>query len=323
MAFSEKAFCIKNHQGQALYGIAHEPKNPNGGLVVMFNIGLHYRVGHSRLFIMQARHLQEAGFVVIRVDTARIGYSHGEMPTGRAIDSFDSVQTGLFKDDALLVIRHFRDTYKAKSLYLYGLCGGALTAIIAAALEKSVDGVVFIAGPVTVTSPDYELSTLHPYEAGALLSGYMRRLVSPRAWARFLTGKTSYKELFDSIRVRIGERLSSWKPERPSAAENEQPGETATPKENKGDLFNNVYLEAFDDMMKSGRPILFIMPENDRATYDFDKMFVKHVLVKYTEFEKYYKIVRIPQADHTFSLPETARSLFDTTRDWLCGQVGR
>jgi hypothetical protein len=315
MEYSEKTFSIRDPRGQTIYGVIHEPEKPNGGLVVFFNIGLHYRVSHSRLFVLQARCLQEAGFVVARADTTRIGYSHGEMPTGRAIDSFDSVQTGLFKDDALIIIRHLKEVYRPGKIFLYGLCGGALTAMIAAALEKSVDGVVFIAGPVTITSPEYELSTLHPHEAGNMLAGYMQRLFSPKSWGRFITGQTSYKDLFGSIRVKIGEKFSGWKPTETKAAGNGQPAE------NKGDLFNNIFLEAFDVMMKSGRSIFFVMPENDRATYDFDKMFVKHILPKYDPYAKHYEIARISQADHTFSLPHKARELLDTSRDWLLGKM--
>ncbi|OGC91167.1 MAG: hypothetical protein A2W25_10280 [candidate division Zixibacteria bacterium RBG_16_53_22] len=317
MNYSERTFSLKDTRGQAIYGVIHEPERPNGGLVVFFNIGLHYRVSHSRLFVLQGRHLQEAGFTVARADTTRIGYSHGEMPIGRAIDSFDAVQTGLFKEDALLIIRHLRDKYQPGKIFLYGLCGGALTAVIAAALDKSVDGVIFIAGPVTITSPEYELSTLHPHEAGNLLAGYMQRLFSPKSWGRFLTGRTSYKDLFGSIRVKVGEKFGGWKSAEPAA------GGDGSPAENKGDLFNNVFLEAFDDIMRSGRRLLFVMPENDRATYDFDKMFVKHVLPRYEPFEKYYRIVRIPQADHTFSLPHRARELLDTSRDCLLSWMER
>jgi hypothetical protein len=317
MEYSEKTFCLRDPRGQSIYGVIHEPETTNGGLVVFFNIGLHYRVSHSRLFVLQARHLQRAGFTVVRADTTRIGYSHGEMPIGRAIDSFDAVQTGLFKDDALIIIRHLTEKYKPRKVFLYGLCGGALTAMIAAALEKAVDGVIFIAGPVTITSPEYELSTLHPHEAGNLLTGYMQRLLSPKSWGRFLSGQTSYKDLFGSIKVRLGERFSNWKPEEPRAAGNGQPAE------NKGDLFNNVFLEAFEAVMKSGRPVLFLMPENDRATYDFDKMFVKHILPKYASCEKLYKISRIQQADHTFSLPQKAQELLDISRDWLLEKMGR
>jgi dienelactone hydrolase len=316
MEYSEKTFSIKDPRGQSIYGVIHEPNKANGGLVVFFNIGLHYRVSHSRLFVLQARQLQEAGFVVARADTTRIGYSHGEMPVGRAIDSFDAVQTGLFKEDALLIIRHLKETYRPQRIFLYGLCGGALTAVIAAALEKSVDGVVFVAGPVTITSPDYELSTLHPHEAGNLLIGYVQKLLNPKAWARFLTGKTSYKDLFGSIRVKVGEKLSGWKPAGATAT-----GDSPS-QENKGDLFNNVFLEAFDVMMKSGRSIFFIMPENDRATYDFDKMFAKHVLPKYANYAKHYEIARIEQADHTFSQPKKARELFESSRDWLIRKMG-
>lgn len=316
MDFSEKTFNIRNSAGHTMYGIVHEPGESNGSLVVMFNIGLHYRVGHSRLFVRQARDLQKTGFTVARFDTSRIGYSHGEMPLGRAIDTFDSVQTGLFREDAQTVIRHLRETYRPKKVFLSGLCGGALTAIITAALEDYVDGVVFIAGPVTVTSPEYELKTLHPFEANALVAGYISKLVSPKAWIRFLSGRTSYRDLFSSIKIKISERFSPRK-----LAESQDP-ENNKDAENKGNLLNRTFLEAFDELMRGGKPVLFAMPELDRATYDFDKMFVPGILPKYSEFGEFYDIVRIEGADHTFSRPESSIILFDYIRQWLLNKAG-
>lgn len=298
-----------------MYGVIHEPRESNNSLVVMFNIGLHYRVAHSRLFVMQARDLQRSGFTVARFDTTRIGYSHGEMPLGRAIDTFDSVQTGLFREDAIAVIRFLRDIYKPKKIFLSGLCGGALTAIITAALEDYIDGVVFIAGPVTITSPEYESKTLHPYEANALIAGYIGKLSSPRAWVRFFSGQTSYRDIWSSLKVKISEKLS---PRKPTESAD---GVGTAGKENKGDLFNRVFLEAFDVMMKSNRAILFAMPQLDKATYDFDKMFIPNILTRYDDFRQNYEIVRIEKADHTFSRPESSAALFDSTREWLLKQT--
>lgn len=310
--FCEEPFSIKNNDGLTVYGIIHNPDKPNGGLVVMFNIGLHYRVGHSRLFVRQARHMQAAGFTVARLDTSHIGYSHGEMPVGRAIDTYDSVQTGLFKDDAVLAIRYLIERFAPRKTFLTGLCGGALTAIIAASMEKRVSGVVFIAGPVTVTSPEYELKTMHPVDADILFSGYLRRLFSPRAWANFLTGKTSYGDLINSVKTKIKDRLSRRR------KDIEIPDSLTTPEsENKGDIFNGVFLRAFDTLMKEGRRIQFIMPELDRATYDFDRMFARPLNEKYASFKKQYDVDRVPKADHTFSRPESSRKLFELCSEWL------
>lgn len=315
--FSEEPFRLKNDKGDNIYGIVHVPTRSNGVLVVMFNIGLHYRVGHSRLFVRQARHLQGLGFTVARLDTSRVGYSHGEMPTGRAIDTYDAVQTGLFKDDARLVIRYLMDRFGPRKTFLTGLCGGALTAIIAASMEKDVDGVVFVAGPVTVTSPEYELSTMHPVAADIVLRGYFRKLFSLKSWARFFGGKTTYSRLLRALKTKLRDRFGS---KTRVAASGPAPEESSG--EQKGDIFNPAFYRAFDDMMKSGRDILFIMPELDRAAYDFRRFFEKSILKNYDGYRRLYSIARVEKADHTFSRPVSSRKLFEITAEWLTKRAG-
>jgi uncharacterized protein len=311
MAFSEEIISIKNGKGETMYGVLHNPENANGALVVMFNIGLHYRVCHSRLFVRQARGLQKDGFWVLRFDSSRIGYSQGEMPIGRAMDSFDAIQTGLFVDDGLVFIKQMRERLNPRKIFFTGLCGGALTAIIAAAADKNIDGVVFIAGPVTVTSPEHELSTLHPFQADILTSGYLKRVLSPSAWVRFFSGKTSYGELYKSFKTKLGGKFAR------KRKVVDEAGDLMPQEENKGEKFNRVFHQSFDTLAHAGKHILFLMPELDRATYDFDAIFAKNVMRHYTAYKDFLSVTRVPKANHTFSTPVSTRLLFEATREWL------
>jgi uncharacterized protein len=308
--FREETFNLTIADQKTLYGILHHPEKPNGALVLMFNIGLHYRVCHSRLFVRHARYLQDDGFTVARFDTTGIGYSHGENVISRAIDLFEAVQTGLFRDDALDVARFLKAKLNPSRIYLMGLCGGALTAVLAATCYEDIDGVVFIAGPVSISS-ELDLTTLHPFEAGILFKSYIDKVFNPKAWGRFISGKTSYKDIFNSVKVRLGYKLSSLKTSKAAPVTSEVKQE-----ENKGDVFNRVFFEAFQKMMRSGQRILFLMPELDRATYDFDRLFL-HILENYDEKLSYFSIKRVEKADHTFTQPESANEMFELSREWL------
>jgi hypothetical protein len=311
MAFSEEIFEVKDSQQRSMYGIIHHPPNPNGALVITFNIGLHYRVSHSLLFVRQARDLQKGGFTVVRFDPTRIGYSHGDILPGRSIDNFDAVQTGLFKDDTLTVLDYLRNSLNPRKIFFSGLCGGALTAIISAAVDKNIDGMIFIAGPITVTSPEYERSTLHPFEADILFSGYLRKMFSPKAWVRFVSGKTSYSDLVNAIKVKLTHRRPR------ESVESSKSADGALENENKGNILNHTFVQAFEELIMAGRHVLFLMPELDRATYDFDELLADELARKYAAYKKYYDIARVPRANHTFSRPESARQLFDISREWL------
>jgi len=315
MAFSEEIFKVKDPNGQTMYGVIHRPSESNGGLVVMFNIGLHYRVSHSLLFVKQARDLQKAGFMVARFDPTRIGYSHGDIPPGFAIDNFDAVQTGLFKDDAISVLNYLHEYLKPKKVFFSGLCGGALTATIAAALDNKVDGVIFIAGPITVTSAEYERSTLHPFEADVLLTGYIKRLFSPKAWTRFFTGKTSYSDLLNSIKVKLFSKRQK------AVVSSTDSDGTQSNEENKGNLLNGTFLQAFEEIIKSNRHFLYLMPELDRATYDFKALLSDELPRRYGAYKKYYSIAKVAKANHTFSRPDTAQQLLDISREWLLNRL--
>jgi pimeloyl-ACP methyl ester carboxylesterase len=320
MSFSEEIFTLTTPAGRSMYGITHVPDQSNGAAVIMFNIGLHYRVSHSRLFVRQARDLQRAGFTVIRFDPTRVGYSHGEIRVDRAIDSYNSVQTGLFKDDASQVIGFVRDRYRPQKLFLYGLCGGALTAIIAAALDTSVDGVAFVAGPVTVTSPELELSTFHPFDAKIGFRSYRARFLNPSAWLRFFSGRASYRTHFrhftEIVAVVIKDRFR-----RQAGPVDPEADASDGADENKGDFYNRTFHEAFDKLMRAGKDIFFLMPELDRATYDFDRIFSSRHLPNYEAFRNHYSVERVEKANHTFSTPAAARQLFDITRHWLQSKV--
>lgn len=312
MAFSEETFSLKNVSGETIYGIIHHPDKPNGGLVMIFNIGLHCRICHSRLFVRQARELQQSGFHVVRFDTPGVGYSHGEMPIGRAIDTFDAIQTGYFKNDALVTVKYLRERFKPRKIYFFGLCGGALTAIITAAIDKSIDGVIFVAGPILVTSAEAEESSMHPIDADMVFSMYLRRALSPKAWVRLFSGKSSYKDLFASLKVKFTKRLSLLKSKQLIGADVPD-----SDTKDKGSLYNRVFHKSFDDLVKSGKKILFVMPDYDRAAYDFKRIFVKHIMKDYTKYSDFFSIEDIPKANHTFSTREASRQLFDTTIKWL------
>ena len=314
-AFSEECFELSNRSGETMRGIVHRPSAPNGAVVVLFNIGLHYRTSHSRMFVRLARYLEKSGFTVVRFDPSRVGYSQGEIVTERTMDMYDAVQTGLFREDSEIVLKYLREQYQPTRVFLSGLCGGALTATITAAVDSTIDGTIFIAGPVTVTSAEVELSTMHIFEADQLLSMYTRRAFNLKAWGRFLTGKSDYRDLFRSVKTKTGDLLSRLKPRKETL---KPPSEG---EEDKGSILNRVFLASLNKLLVSGCHLLFVMPELDRATYDFDRLFLSSFNRRYADRKNQHRIVRIPRANHTFSSRESSQQLFDAIADWLNERV--
>jgi hypothetical protein len=152
---------------------------------------------------------------------------------------------------------------------------------------------------------------LHPFQADILASGYIKRILSPSAWARFFSGKTSYRDLYRSFKTKLAGKFSRKRKVIDDA------GDLMPQEENKGDRFNRVFHESFDVLVRAGKDILFLMPELDRATYDFDNIFAKNVMRHYAAFKEHIDVIRVPKANHTFSTPASTRQLFDATGEWL------
>jgi hypothetical protein len=151
---------------------------------------------------------------------------------------------------------------------------------------------------------------MHPFEADVFMKGYILKALNIKSWTRFISGQTSYKDLFTAIKVKAANKLS--RRDTNTGLNIDKPAGN----QGKGEVFNTVFYQAFEKSIKMGQKILFILPELDRATYDFDKYFVP-ILNQHPEFQDGYSICRIDKADHTFSRPDSSQTLIESARDWL------
>jgi len=295
--------------GHRLMGILHVPHGPGrpaGYGLVLLNIGLHYRVCHNRLFVKLARALSREGYHVLRFDTHGVGDSEGEIEAGSVLVHFDRVQRGLFVPDTRAALDHLSRELGLERFVLAGLCGGALTAIHTAAEDRRVQGVIFIAGPMTVTSPT-EDREFHPWEAGQWLAGYRARLRNPRAWARLVSGKSDYGMMVRALVVKMHHRwCQMW-----TGSALGRPG--AAP----GGHFNTHYLDSFQRFVGRGGKVLFVFPELDKTAEEFEIYFDKPILTQTRAFEGKYEILRIERANHSFTLAESQERLRDGVLTWL------
>jgi pimeloyl-ACP methyl ester carboxylesterase len=300
---------FQNRTGQRLIGILSVPERPTGVMpcgVVLMNIGLHYRVCHNRLFVKLARFLCGEGYYVLRFDTHGVGDSEGEIEAGSVLLHFDRIQSGLFVDDTRAALDHLWAELGLEQFVLAGLCGGALTAVHTAAVDRRVVGVVFIAGPMTLTSPT-EDEGLHPWEASQWLKGYVARIGNPGAWLRLASGKSDYRMMARSIGVRLRERwadLRSRIPREGSAS-------------GLDDRFNREYLHSFERFVGRGGKVLFVFPELDKTAGEFEDYFRRPVLMATHSYDGAYEVEIIERANHSFTLVESQERLKHGVLAWL------
>jgi len=160
-------------RSKALVGIVTTPTPEASRVdapgVVILNAGLLHRVGPNRIHVQMARSLAEQGFPVLRFDFSGIGDSR---PREGAAPTADSVV-----EDIREALDFMQGATGLGRFLLVGICSGADVALFAAMREPRVVGAALIDG-YYASSP------------GFVVTHYLRRLFSLRAWFRLLTGQS-------------------------------------------------------------------------------------------------------------------------------------
>jgi len=160
--------------------------------IILVSAGSTHRSGPNRVYTRLARQLAGRGYCCCRFDLAGIGDSPAR--TG-----------GAFREGARHeltgVMDTLADTTGNDRFVLLGLCSGADVALDAAAEDPGVVGLVLINGALVTGDRFAEL--YHAAEARTLRRLYRKRLWSPYAWARLLSGRSGF---WRRLRTRAGEK---------------------------------------------------------------------------------------------------------------------
>lgn len=151
-----------------LVGVLHRPPGPAlpVGVVVLVG-GPQYRVGSHRQFVLLARRLAEAGVAVLRFDFAGMGDSGGTPVTFETAER--NVAAAL---DTLL--KRCRDV---RCVVLWGLCDAASAALMYAARDARVSGLVIL-NPWVRTPAGLARAQLRGH--------YLQRFVSRAYWLKVM-----------------------------------------------------------------------------------------------------------------------------------------
>lgn len=152
---------------EQLFGVIHAGTDTTHTGVIIVVGGPQYRIGAHRQFLLLARAIAAAGFPVLRFDYRGMGDSSGEVRTFETIDDDIRAAVDLFLER----------TRTIRNVVLWGLCDGASAAVMYAAGDSRVRGLVLV-NPWVHTEGGEARARLRHY--------YWTRLTSKDFWRKAL-----------------------------------------------------------------------------------------------------------------------------------------
>lgn len=240
--------------------------------------GPQYRIGSHRQFVLLARRLAAAGYPVMRFDHRGSGDSAG---TERDFEQID--------DDIRCAIDAFLAQGGIERVVLWGLCDAASAAMMYAASDERVAGLV-LANP-WVRAPHTEARTrLEKY--------YAARLRNPDFWRKVLrldlNLRASARDLWRSV-CRLTTRTSP-----------------------RGEQPERHFIERMlDGWSRFSGPSLIVLSGEDLTADEFRHLCRSNRAWQAALHRDNVEVVELRHADHTFSGAARRADVEQATLDWL------
>lgn len=301
---AERAVTFPNADGQALFGILHDPPVPRGDIgVLLLSPGVKSRVGPHRLYRKMAPVFTELGCPVLRFDFAGLGDSGGDIPERLLPDLYRSIQLGRYTADTVAAIDWMRAHTGVRRVLLAGLCGGAITGMVAARESAHVAGLLGIGIPVGLdgTAVD-KVAAMSEGQLRRIRRGYLAKLADPKSWMRVLSFKTDFRLL--------ARALWSSGPRPAQAARADVPAVT-------GENGNPEFSPALLGMLARREPVLFVFSGSDRLYWEYRERFADPHAERLAPLATLLDVKVIEHANHVLTFSEWQRELFDLCRAWM------
>jgi len=297
---------FRNRQGLRLFGVLHTPegRRQSDVAILLLSPGVKMRVGPQCLYRRMTEMFVAQGFSVLRFDFFGLGDSEGRLPEENLKEVYGHIEIGRFVDDTVDAMNWMQEHHGARKFVVSGLCGGAITGLLAASRDERIAGLLGLGITPLLASRAADPSTY--FSAGQLAhlrKGYISKLLNPKAWLRLLSFRSDYRVIVKSLLNPLQKKLR--KP--PLAADLPVQDDDASP----------MFPPAFFAMARSGRPMLLIFGGSDRLRWDFDEKFVARHQARLRGLEDRYHVHIIAHANHVLSFEPWQAEMLTVSRDWL------
>lgn len=307
-----EAASFTNPAGLRLFGTLHKPLAPRADLpaVVLLSPGVKMRVGPGRLYVPLTDMLTSLGFTVLRFDFYGLGDSEGELEETQLTDVYNHIEVGRYVGDTLAALAFLRARGHRRFI-LGGLCGGAITALLTAERDASVEALLSLGMTVTLASnAATPAKYLSARELESARKHYLRKIANPRAWRSFFSFKSNYAVIWRVLKRELLDR----KQPLPQA----KPPDPAAPPEQRGNA-NPLFPKAYFAFLERGRAALMLFSEKDRLHSEYEEKFA----LPYAErLQRHLPQIRrhiVANANHVLALQEWQQEMVEVSKSWLCG----
>ena len=248
-----------------------------------------------------ARALAERGWNVLRFDPRGLGDSEGQQRHATGAELFLAIEEGLHQPDVRAAMDFVQSATDCGSFVVTGICGGAVSTVLAAANDQRVVGLVPMEMPLRYTAPP---GTINPQT----IKSYERKLFSARSWLRLLTLKSDYGLLLRSLAACIKRRLARRRHSRGPQWFIDRLGSRA----------HLELIDAFRKCVANGSPMLCAFAESEETP--FFQSVQEGLFEGCEDLRRAAAIHVIAGADHDFSAAGTSEALVRTVTDWFEAQ---
>lgn len=309
------AVVFSNRRGLRLFGILHLP--PGGARrdtgVILLSPGVKMRVGPEGLYRRLADLFVSLGFPVLRFDYYGLGDSEGDLTEEYLKDVYSHIEIGRFVDDTIDAMNWMQDRCGTTRFLLSGLCGGAMTGLLAASRDDRIAGLHALGLTCVVSSRAADPSRYFSLgELEHLRKGYVKKLLDPSSWLRLLSFQSDYRVIVRSVMAPLRKRA-----QRTPAAGPPPVAGASEDARGEADNRNPLFPPAFLKVLGSKRPMLLIYGGSDRLRWDFEEKFVQRYRAQLEPLASGYEVRVVEHANHVFTFRSWQNEVLQLSNDWL------
>ncbi|MEW8034623.1 MAG: alpha/beta hydrolase [Candidatus Thiodiazotropha sp.] len=294
---------FKNRNGELLFVITHVPNQveQKDAVILLLSPGVKMRVAPHRLYNKMADEFVNQGYVVARFDFSGLGDSEGEIEEDLLADFYNTVQFGRYVNDTVDAMDWAERKYKKNRFILAGLCGGAITGLLAGQVDERVEALLSLNIPVILDGSNQDKTKyLTEGQLDRLKKNYLKRLFDLKSWLRLLTFKSDYKLLFKSL-IRKNKKRDSEKQQDNAVDSNVNP----------------LFEPAFMDWIDRSKKMLLIFSGSDRLTWEYNEKFATPNKDKLDGINGGFEVHVVDEANHIFSYKSWYEEMMKLSLQWL------